>query len=79
MALAQTVDFAGVIKKPATMSLEKSKKKSIIIDVGVSSDFIIIQKKAEKNPKYKDLRIELQRLWNTSVIPVVFGTTGYRK
>ena len=50
----------------------------MLIDVAVSGDRNVIKKGTEKILKYKDLTIEVQRMWNvkTKVIPVIIGATG---
>jgi len=50
----------------------------MLVDVGISGDRNVIKKEAEKILKYKDLTIEIQRMWNvkTKVIPVIIGATG---
>jgi len=47
----------------------------MLIDVAISGDRKVIKKEAEKILKYKDLTIEIQRMWNvkTKVIPVIIG------
>ena len=49
----------------------------MLIDVAISVDRNVIQKEAEKILKYKDLKIEIQCMWNvqTKVIPVIIGAT----
>jgi len=50
----------------------------MLIDVAISGDRNVIKKEAGKILKYKDLTIEIQRMWNvkTKVIPVTNGATG---
>jgi hypothetical protein len=49
----------------------------MLIDVTIPGDRNVIQKEYEKILKYKDLTIEIQRMWNvkTRVIPVIIGPT----
>jgi hypothetical protein len=49
-----------------------------LIDVAIPSDNNITQKEAEMKFKYKNLSIEIQRMWNMKcfVIPVIIGATG---
>jgi hypothetical protein len=44
-------------------------------DVAISGDRNVIKKEAEKILIYKDLTIEIQRMWNVKakVIPVITG------
>jgi len=50
----------------------------MLIDVAIPGDRNVIKKEAEKILKYKDITIEIQRMWNvkTRVIPVIIGATG---
>jgi hypothetical protein len=50
----------------------------ILIDVAISGNRKVIKKEAEKILKYKDITIEIQRMWNvkTKVIPVIICATG---
>ena len=49
----------------------------MLIDVAISGDRNMIKKEAEKILKYKDLRLEIQRMWKvkTMAIPVIIGAT----
>ena len=48
------------------------------VGVAYPGDRNVIQKDSEKILKYKDLIIEIQRVWNVTakVIPVMIGATG---
>jgi hypothetical protein len=50
----------------------------MLIAVAIPGDRNLIKKEAAKILKYKDLIIEIQRMWNvrTNVIPIVIGATG---
>jgi hypothetical protein len=50
----------------------------MLIDVAIPGDRNVIQKEAEKILKYKDLTLEIQRMWNvkTRVIPIIIGAIG---
>jgi len=47
----------------------------MLIDVAILGDRNVIKKEAQKILKYKDLTIEIQRVWivKTKVIPVIIG------
>jgi enolase len=57
---------------------DNEKGTCMLIDVVISGERNVIKKEAEKILKYKDLTIEIQRMWNvkTKVIPVIIGATG---
>jgi len=65
------------INKPDIIIRDNEKGTCMLIDVAISGDRNVIKKEAEKILKYKDLTIEIQRMWNvkTKVIPVIIGTT----
>jgi hypothetical protein len=50
----------------------------MLTDVAIPGDRNVIKKEAEMILKYKDLTIEIQRMWNVKarVIPVIIAATG---
>jgi len=50
----------------------------MLIDVAIPGDRNVVKREAEKILKYKDLIIEIQRMWNVKakVLPVITGATG---
>ena len=64
--------------KPDIIIRDNEKGTCMVIDVAISGDRNVIKKEAEKILKYKDLTIEIQRMWNvkSKVIPVIIWATG---
>jgi len=76
----QQIQTDGTIsnKKPDIIIRDNEKGTCTLIDVVISGDRNVIKKEAEKIIKYKDLTIEIQRMWNvkTKMIPVIIGAIG---
>jgi hypothetical protein len=66
-----------IIIKVGILIRDNEKGTCMLIDVAIPGDRNVIQKEAEKILKYKDLTIEIQRMWNvkTRAIPVTIGAT----
>ena len=64
--------------KPDIIIRDNEKRTRMLIDVAISGDRNVIRKEAEKILKYKDLTIQIQRMWDvkTKVNPVIIGATG---
>ena len=64
--------------KPDVIIRDNEKGTCMLIDVAISGDINVIKKEAEKILKYKDITIEIQRMWNVKakVIPVIIGAIG---
>ena len=64
--------------KPDIIIRDNEKRTCMLIDVAIPGDRNVIKKEDEKILKYKDLTIEIQRMWNvkTNAIPVIIGATG---
>ena len=64
--------------KPDIIIRDNNKGTCMLIDVAVPGDRNVVKREAEKILDYKDLIIEIQRMWNVKakVIPVITGATG---
>jgi hypothetical protein len=63
--------------KPDVM-IRDNDKTCVLIDTAISGDRNVIKKEAEKILKYKDIIIEIQRMWKVKakVIPIITGAPG---
>ena len=64
--------------RPDIIIKDMKSKRCLLIDVSVPADKNVISKEAEKRLKYRDLSIEISRMWQmkTYVVPVVVGALG---
>ena len=64
--------------KPDIIIRDNENGTSMLIDVAILGDRNTIKKEADNIPKYKELTIEIQRMWylKTKVISVIIGATG---
>jgi len=64
--------------KPDIIIRDNKKGTFMLIYFAISGDRNVIKKEAEKILKYKDVTIEIQRMWKakTRAIPVIIGATG---
>jgi hypothetical protein len=64
--------------RPDIIIKNKKDKICLLLDVAIPSDRNVVNKEAEKKLKYKNLSIDIQRMWNMKclVILVVIGATG---
>ena len=79
--MAVTTDRTIGANRPDIIFHNKKENRCLLIDVAVPDDANIPIKEVEKISKYKDLEIEISRMWKTKtkVIPVVAGALGTLK
>ena len=66
-------------RRPDLIVVNKKLKEAWLVDVAVPGDSRVGSKEVEKQIKYRDLAIEVQRLWElkkVKVIPIVIGALG---
>ena len=73
-----TTDRTVVANRPDIIILHKDTKYAYMIDISIPNDVNINKKEVEKLTKYKNLSIEMNRLWSvrSKIIPVVIGALG---
>lgn len=64
--------------KPDIIIKNREQGTCILIDVAIPADNNVTRKEAEKVLKYRDLAIEIQRMWQLKVdiVPIVIGALG---
>ena len=72
------INYYEIMKEKVKMEYFSRMKKILIVDVAVPDDVNVLIKETEKRLKYKDLQIEISRMWNVQakVVAVVVGALG---
>ena len=67
--------------RPDIVVKDRLEKTCLLIDMSVPSDRNIAVKEFDKLSKYKDLEIEIQKMWHlkTTIVPVIVGALGVVK
>jgi hypothetical protein len=70
-------DWEVLANNPDIIIKNMKDKICLLIDIAIPSDRNVIQKESEKKLKYKNLSVEIQRMWYMKcfVIPVITGAT----
>jgi hypothetical protein len=65
-------------RRPDIVIINKTDKTGMIIDINCPNDSNVCKNEKEKCCKYTDLKIELERIWDThfDIIPIVIGCLG---
>ena len=65
-------------RRPDIVVVDKNERRTTLFDVACTWDKNVEDKDTEKINKYQDLKIDLQRIWETpvTVVPVVLGVLG---
>ena len=77
-----TLPCYGIFPNRPNIIVKDFKEKTcLLIDMSISTDQNIPAKEFDKLSKYKDLEIEIQRMWKlrTSTVPVIVGALGMIK
>ena len=67
--------------QPDTVLHDKKEKTYVLVSIAIPDDSNVNTKESEKLSKYKDLEIEVSRMWKvwTKIVPVIIGALGTNK
>ena len=68
-------------KNPGVVVNDYKRKSCLLIDMAVSTNNNILVKEYDEISRYKDLEIEIEKIWHlkTTIVPVIVGALGIIK